>query len=85
VTVVDFTDAVESLMNDVSMEAAPMISYLFKLKFGDDSDVLTLTEVKSFLNEFETYFQGEDLELFIRDIEVGLLLDGDRVAVTDIA
>ena len=85
VTISDFTDAVESLMNDVSTEAAPMINYLFKLKFGEQADVLSLAEVKGFLNEFDSYFRGEDLELFIRDIELGLLLEGDRVAVSDIA
>lgn len=72
-------------MNDVSTEAAPMINYLFKLKFGEQADVLSLAEVKGFLNEFDSYFRGEDLELFIRDIELGLLLEGDRVAVSDIA
>jgi len=72
-------------MNDVSTEAAPMINYLFKLKFGEQAEVLSLSEVKGFLNEFDSYFRGEDLELFIRDIEIGLLLEGDRVAVSDIA
>jgi hypothetical protein len=85
VTISDFTDAVESLMNDVSTEAAPMINYLFKLKFGEQADVLSLAEVKGFLNEFDSYFRGDDRELFIRDIELGLLLEGDRVAVSDIA
>lgn len=84
-TISEFTDAVESLMNDVATETAPMVEYLFKLKFGESAEVLTLTEVKGFLNEFESYFRGEDLDLFIRDIELGLLLDGDRVAVADIA
>ena len=72
-------------MNDVNTDAVSTVTYLFKLKFGDNSDVLTLQEVKGFLNEFETYFRSEDLERFINDIELGLLLDGDRVAVTDIA
>ena len=84
-TITDFTDAVESYMNDVSTEAAPMVNYIFKLKFGDQAEILTMTEVKGFLNEFDSYFRGDDLELFIREIELGLKLEGDRVAVSDIA
>lgn len=72
-------------MNDVCTEAAPMVNYLFKLKFGDQAEILTITEVKAFLNEFDSYFRGDDLELFIRDLELGLKLEGDRVAVSDIA
>ena len=84
-TITDFTDAVESYMNDVSTEAAPMVNYLFKLKFGDDTDILSMGEVKGFLNEFDSYFRGDDLELFIRDLELSQKLDGDRVSVCDIA
>jgi len=85
VTISDFTDAVESYMNDVTTDAYPMVNYLFKLKFGDNAEILTLTEVKAFLNEFDSYFRGEDLERFVRDLEIGLRLEGDKVSVSEIA
>jgi len=42
-----------------------MVLYLFKLKFGEGSDILELADVKAFLQEFSSYFQGDDLDKFI--------------------
>jgi hypothetical protein len=43
VSIGEFTDAIESLMNDVSMEAGTLIPYLFGLKFGTSETKLTMT------------------------------------------
>lgn len=61
----DFTDAVESYINDVQSDPQSMVLYLFKLKFGEGSDILELADVKAFLQEFSSYFQGDDLDKFI--------------------
>lgn len=85
VTCSDFTDAVESYINDVNADPYSMVLYLFKLKFGEGSDMLDLSDVKAFLQEFSSYFQGDDLDKFIQDIEIGLGTDGEHVQVSHIA
>ena len=80
-----FTDAVESYVNDVNADPFSMVLYLFKLKFGEGSDVLDLSDVKAFLQEFSSYFQGDDLDKFIQDIELACGSDGEHVQVSQIA
>jgi len=81
----DFTDAVESYINDVQSDPQSMVLYLFKLKFGEGSDILELADVKAFLQEFSSYFQGDDLDKFIQDIELGVAGEGEHVQVSHIA
>ena len=45
----DFTDAVESYMNDANMDAYALVLYLFKLKFGEHENLIYLSDVKAFL------------------------------------
>ena len=52
----DFTDAVESYMNDANMDPYALVLYLFKLKFGETETQIYLSDVKAFLMEFATYF-----------------------------
>ena len=52
----DFTDAVESYMNDANTDPYALVLYLFKLKFGEDESLIYLTDVKAFLNEFTSFF-----------------------------
>jgi len=85
VTCTDFTDAVESYINDVNSDPYSMVLYLFKLKFGEGSDVLDLADVKAFLHEFGSYFQGDDLDKFIQDIELAMGTEGEHVQVSQIA
>ena len=59
-----------------------MVLYLFKLKFGEGSDLLELADVKAFLQEFSSYFQGDDLDKFIQDIELGMGGEGEHVQVS---
>ena len=85
VTCMEFTDAVESYFNDANADPQSMIMYLFKLKFGEETTFIYLSDLKAFLLEFASFFQGDDLNRFIRDIELDLRLEGDRVEVAQIA
>jgi hypothetical protein len=38
--------------------------------------------VRAFLQEFASYFQGDDLSLFVKDLELSLKLEGERVQVS---
>ena len=42
VTLSDFTKAVESYMNDANMDSYAMVLYLFKMKFGDEEQMVSL-------------------------------------------
>lgn len=85
VTVNEFTDAVESYVSDANADPESMVLYLFKLKFGDKADFVYLSDVRCFLNEFASYFQGDDLNRFIRDVELDLRMEGDRVELSQLA
>ena len=85
ITCNDFTEAVESYMNDANTDPYALVLYLFKMKFGVEDSMIYLSDVKAFLQEFEAYFQGDDLNLFMKDMELGLRLEGDRVQVSQIA
>lgn len=85
ITLSDFTDAVESYMNDANTDPYALVIYLFKLKFGEQENFIYLSDVKAFLSEFANYFYGEDLNRFMRDIELSLSLEGDRVQIEQIA
>ena len=78
-------EAVESYMNDANTDPYALVIYLFRSKFGDNNNLIYLSDVKAFLHEFSTYFQGDDLNRFIRDIELSNRLEGERVQVTQIA
>ena len=64
----DFTDAVESYMNDANTDPYALVLYLFKMKFGEDESLIYLTDVKAFLSEFTSYFEGDDLNCFVKDL-----------------
>lgn len=72
-------------MNDANSDPYALVQYIFRLKFGEQAQVLYLSDVRAFLEEFATYFQGDDLNSFVKDIELGLRLEGDRVQVSSIA
>lgn len=79
ITCNDFTEAVESYMNDANTDPYALVLYLFKMKFGIEDSLIYLSDVKAFLKEFEAYFEGDDLNRFVKDLEYGLRLEGDRV------
>jgi|UniRef100_A0A7S3HV36 hypothetical protein len=85
ITLSDFTDAVESYMNDANMDPYALVLYLFKMKFGEQENLIYVQDVKAFMQEFATYFQGDDLSKFVKDLELGLKLEGERVQVAQIA
>ena len=85
ITCSDFTDAVESYINDVQADPYAMVLYLFKLKFGESTEMLELGDVKAFLQEFSCYFQGDDLDKFMQDIELSMGSDGEHISVSKIA
>ena len=64
----DFTDAVESYMNDANTDPYALVLYLFKMKFGEDESLIYLSDVKAFLSEFTSFFQGDDLNCFVKDL-----------------
>ena len=49
------------------------------------SDVILFEDFKHFLFEQSHFFSGQDLEWFMRDVEIGLKLEGDRVSICQIA
>jgi hypothetical protein len=55
------------------------------LQFGKQSDLIQYEDFKFFLLNNSQYFVNEDLELFLRDVEVGLKLEGDRVSINQIS
>lgn len=72
-------------MNDANMDPYALVLYLFKMKFGEQESMVYVQDVKAFLQEFATYFQGDDLGKFVKDLELGLKLEGERVQVSQIA
>lgn len=72
-------------MNDANTDPAALVLYLFKLKFGEQESLIYLSDLKAFFEEFAAYFQGDDLEHFIKDVELGHCIDGDRVEISQIA
>lgn len=72
-------------MNDANTDPYALVLYLFKMKFGIEDSLIDLCDVKAFLQEFASYFQGDDLNRFMKDVELGLRLEGDRVQVSQIA
>lgn len=85
ITCTDFTDAVESYMNDANTDPYALVLYLFQLKFGEQEKLIHLADARTFLKEFTNFFQGDDLNRFVRDIELGCRLEGGRVQVSQIA
>jgi len=51
------------------------------LTFGKQSDVILFQDFKEFLFEWANYFKEADLDLFLRDVEIGLKLEGDRISI----
>ena len=43
-------------MNDANMDPSDLVTYLFKLKFGEQGQQVYLSDVKAFLAEFASYF-----------------------------
>ena len=72
-------------MNDANTDPYALVLYLFKLKFGEQEAQLYLSDVKAFLQEFASYFQGDDLNRFMKDIDMNLRVEGNRVEVAQIA
>ena len=72
-------------MNDANTDPYALVLYLFKLKFGEQEAQLYLSDVKAFLQEFASYFQGDDLNRFMKDIDMSLRVEGNRVEVAQIA
>lgn len=72
-------------MNDANTDPYALVQYLFKLKFGEAENLLYMSDVKAFLHEFKSYFVGDDLGKFVRDIELEHRLEGDRIQVSQIA
>ena len=72
-------------MNDANTDPYALVLYLFQLKFGEQEKLIHLADARTFLKEFTNFFQGDDLNRFVRDIELGCRLEGGRVQVSQIA
>ena len=72
-------------MNDANTDPHTLVLFLFQLKFGEQQETVEIADARAFLQEFANYFQGEDLNLFFKDIELGNRLEGGKIQISQIA
>lgn len=63
----DFSKAVEMNMNDSKVDPFILVFFLLKMFFNNQSKV-RFSEFKTFFGEFITYFEGNDIDLFLNEV-----------------
>ena len=56
VSCANFTEAVQSIMIDSTQNAEKTVNFLFKIRFGPKTEMMYLSDVKAFLDGYDTYF-----------------------------
>ena len=77
----EFSTAVQEYLKLAHADAYHTVKSLLQLKFGKQSDVIYFDDFKFWLEDHAQFFQNEDLENFLKDVEIGLKLEGDRVSI----
>ena len=77
--------SVDRYMDISSTDSYHTVYSLLQLTFGKQSDVIVFEDFKEFLFQWANYFKESDLDLFLRDVEIGLKLEGDRVSIGQIS
>lgn len=60
--------AIEAIINDVKVDAYYLVMNLFQLFFRGEEKV-EYNEFKTFFGEFVTYFDQEDIDAFLREVQ----------------
>lgn len=81
----EFNTAVDRYIDVSHADAYHTVRSLLQLTFGKQSDVILFEDFKIFLREWDNFFSDKDLEYFLRDVEIGLKLEGDRVSICQIS
>ena len=79
----NFTQAVEMVMNDVKLDPYILV-YKLLIFFYSGNETLSMPELKKFFARFETYFQGNDVQMFLKEVAL-LLRKNDMVDIKEIA
>ena len=79
----NFTQAVEMVMNDVKLDPYILV-YKLLIFFYSGTENLALPDLKKFFARFETYFQGNDIRLFLKEVAL-LKRRNDMVDIKEIA
>ena len=63
----NFMCAVEMVMNDIKLDPYILV-YKLLLTFYSGQEKITMSNFKKFFARFETYFQGNDIKMFLKEI-----------------
>ena len=63
----NFIQAVEMVMNDVKLDPYILV-YKLLIFFYPGNENLSLDELKQFFARFASYFQGNDVDMFLKEV-----------------
>lgn len=84
-TTSEYSVAIDRYIDVSHTDTYHTVLSLLQLTFGKHSDVILFEDFKEFLCQWTNYFKDHDLDHFLRDIEIGMKLEGDRVSICQIA
>mmetsp|Transcript_13312 Transcript_13312/g.22611 ORF Transcript_13312/g.22611 Transcript_13312/m.22611 type:complete len:299 (-) Transcript_13312:33-929(-) len=79
----NFIKAIEMVMNDVRLDPY-VLTYKFFLTFYSGQEEILIDDLKKFFIKFETYFQPQDIRLFLREVAL-LQRKDDLIDIKEIA
>ncbi len=80
----DFTLAAEQIINDVKVDAYYLVYHLLAKLFFAGADKVQYTDLKLFFGEFATYFEDEDREGFLEEVNY-IKRGSDEVDISELA
>ena len=63
----NFISAIEMVLNDIKLDPYILV-YKLLLTFYSGQEQLTMSNFKKFFARFETYFEGNDIKIFLKEI-----------------
>lgn len=79
----NFLNAIESIMNDVKLDPY-ILTYKLLQTFYSGNERISIEDFKKFFARFETYFQGNDIQMFLKEVR-NLKRKGDLIDIKEIA
>lgn len=79
----NFIAAIEMIMNDVKLDPYILVHRLLRF-FYSGHEHLQMRDIKKFFARFETYFQKDDIRLFLKEVEL-LKREHDLIDIKEIA
>ena len=65
----NFISAIEMVLNDVKLDPY-ILTYKLLLTFYSGQEQITMGDMKKFFVRFETYFTGQDIMMFLKEVQM---------------